>query len=200
VEPTRERLAAALDRSVDFTPSRAEPAAPQTLTAKHPKGRQIFGAVVGAVGGGVLGYAVDPHSDSVGSNVAIGGVLVGALGWWVGKKLDDASYNRQVRDHDRRMAEYQATVAAGQAQVDTERAVMLARLVDSAVAVEHVRADSFRAAVRVENRRISRAEPGGVRADGDGGAAALVHLRQPHTASSSSFSNSFTIAHVSRSQ
>jgi hypothetical protein len=162
VEPTRERLAAAFDRSIDFTPSRAEPTAPETVTAKRPKGRQIFGAVVGVMGGGVLGYAVDPHSDSVASNVAVGGVLVGALGWWVGKKLDDASYNARVRDHDRRVAEYQATVAAWQAQMDSERAVMLGRLVDSAVAVEHVRADSFQAAVRVENRRIlarNRAAP-----------------------------------------
>src|SRR2546427_9255621 len=75
-------------------------------------------------------------------------------GWWVGKKLDDAAYNRRVRDYQRRETEHDAGVAAWHEQMDAERAVVLDRLVDSAVAAERARTDSLRALIRVENERI----------------------------------------------
>ena len=163
IEPERERLAAALDRSLEWTPSRPEPVGPEPFAGKPPKGRRIVGAVVGAVAGGAAGYAIDPHSDSLVADVAAGSAVFGIVGWWVGKKLDDAAYNRRVRDYQRRETEHDAGVAAWHEQMDAERAVVLDRLVDSAVAAERARTDSLRALIRVENERIrarNRAAPG----------------------------------------
>ena len=163
IEPEREGLAAALDRSLEWTPTRPEPAGPEPFAGKPPKGRRIVGAVVGAVAGGAAGYAVDPHSDSLAANVAAGSAVFGIVGWWIGKKLDDAAYNRRVRDYQRRETEHDAAVAAWHEQMDAERAVVLDRLVDSAVAAERARTDSLRALIRVENERIrarNRAVPG----------------------------------------
>jgi len=163
IEPERERLAAALDRSLEWTPSRPEPVGPEPFAGKPPKGRRIVGAVVGAVAGGAAGYAIDPHSDSLAADVAAGSAVFGIVGWWVGKKLDDAAYNRRVRDYQRRETEHDAGVAAWHEQMDAERAVVLDRLVDSAVAAERARTDSLRALIRVENERIrarNRAAPG----------------------------------------
>jgi len=162
VEPPRERLVAALEQSVQWTPSAPEPAAPDSFTAKRPKGGRIVGAVVGAVAGGFLGYAIDPHSDSVAADVALGGVAFGAVGWWVGKKLDDAAYDRRVRAYQRRDSAYAGAYAAWREQMDAERAALVDRLADGAAAAQHVRADSLRSVIRAENERIrarNRAAP-----------------------------------------
>ena len=56
-----------------------------------------------------------------------------------------------MRDYQRRETEHDAAVAAWHEQMDAERAVVLDRLVDSAVAAERARTDSLRALIRVEN-------------------------------------------------
>ncbi len=148
-EPAREQLASSLDASVDWAPSRPEPAAPPPFAGKHPIGRQIAGGVIGALVGGAAGYAIDRDSLT-----GPGLVLVGAIGWFVGKKLDDAAYKRRVKEHERRVSDHEAAAAAWRQEMDLERAKLLDGLVDSALVSEHARADSLRAVVRAENERI----------------------------------------------
>lgn len=162
VEPPRAQLAGALNRTLNAGPSRSEPVAPEAFSGKHPIGRQIIGGVVGALVGGVAGYAVDPHSDSLAADIAAGGAAMALVGWWVGSKLDDAAYNRRVRKHERQLAAYDTAFAAWRQSIDSERTERLNQLVDSAVQVERHRADSLRAATRAENERIverNRASP-----------------------------------------
>jgi len=149
VEPTRDQLASSLEASVQWAPSRPEPDAPAPFVGKHPIGRQIAGGVVGALLGGAAGYAIDRDSLT-----GPGLVLVGGIGWFVGKKLDDAAYKRRVKEYQRGVSDHESVAAAWRQEMDSERAELLNRLVDSALVTEHARADSLRAVVRAENERI----------------------------------------------
>ena len=154
VEPTREGLAAALDRSVQWAPSRPEPVEPAPFAPRRPKSGRIVGAVLGAAAGSWAGYAIDPHSDSVAVDIVGGGALVGLFGWWLGKKLDDAAYKRRVKAYELQARAQDSAVAAWRAQMDAEHAAWLEQLVDSASAREHMRAESLSVGIRSENERI----------------------------------------------